>query len=171
MTGGPTETGRDLRRRRWLGIGLAVSLGLNLLLIGFVVARAVYPVPRMLGPHMTLYHAAEELSPESRDIVRRVMKARSDDFHAHVRGLKQERRRLNELMMTERLDEAAVAQSLREIRRHNAAIQEEIHAATLEIARQLSADERKRLNLRLGEYWRKHKKTRGMHREEGAEAR
>lgn len=152
------QTGRARRMK----ILLILSLALNLLLISFVAGRALFPEPRLVGPHVALHHATEELSPEAQEIVRKTMKAHGKDLRAHVRELRREKARLQELLAAEPLDETAIAGVLDEIRHHNGAIQEEIHKATLEIARQLPAEERQHLNLRWGEHLRKHKYKRDM---------
>lgn len=152
-------------RARHMKLLLILSLALNLLLISFVAGRALFPEPRLVGPHVALHHATEELSPQAQEIVRNTMKAHGKDLRAHVRELRREKARLQELLAADPLDEAAVAEALHEIHRHNGAIQEEIHKATLEIARQLSAEERQHLNLRWSEHLRKHRREMpGEHR-------
>lgn len=155
----PQIEGRDARPQ-WMKIALILSVALNLLLVSFVAGRVLFPEPRLVGPHVALHHATEELSPEAQEIVRQTMRAHRQELRAHVRALRGEKAALQELLGAEPLDEAAIAAVLREIRRHNGAIQEEIHAATLEIARQLPPEERQHLNLRWGEHLRKHKHRR-----------
>ncbi|HEY8351963.1 MAG TPA: periplasmic heavy metal sensor [Sphingomonadales bacterium] len=151
-----TGNGKPMR------IVLVLSLALNLLLLGFLAARALFPEPRLVGPHVALHHAMEELSPEAQEVVRNTMRAHGKNLRAHMRELRQAKAELQDLLGTDPLDEAAVADVLRQIRRHNGAIQEEIHEATLEIARELPVDERRHLNLRWGEHIRKHEHRREL---------
>lgn len=161
------ETGRT----KTMKIALILSLALNLLLISFVAGRALFPEPRLVGPHVALHHATEELSPEAQELVRSTMRAHGQDLRAHMRELRREKARLQEILAADPLDEAALTAVLQEIRQHNGAIQEEIHEATLEIARQLPPEERQHLNLRWGEHLRKHRYKRDMAGEQDTRSR
>lgn len=135
-------------KRRWFGFALAASLAVNVLLLGFVIGQAMHPGGRPFGPYMTMREASKALSPEGRDIVKGVLDTHSAEFRAKVKALKAEKRNLITLLTAKEFDELAVTESLAHIRDLNFALQTDIHATIIEIARALPAEERQKFNLK-----------------------
>lgn len=131
---------------RWaLLASLAVNLFLGGLLIGHVYSD---DIAHFFKHRREVNYVVRDLSPQSQTIVRDVLEAHSDRMHALWHELKEQRRKLKGLLDQPRVDEAAAQATFAEMRRIDGLIQAEFHAATLEIARQLPVEERRKLNLR-----------------------
>lgn len=141
--------GRVTRR---IAIALAVSVGLNLFLGGMIasawIAKRTYE-PRGnqtagLAGSFDLRGGIAELDPSSRDIVRQVRVRHGETLRQAGRDMRQARRAVQQVLMADQIDRAALDRALAEMRRSMDAAQVEMHAALADIATALEPDERRR---------------------------
>jgi uncharacterized membrane protein len=123
-------------------IALVVSVGINLFLVGFIVARGFgqpRPPPRGPGP----FHAREMFdvgrSPEMRERFRQ----QKDELRPKHRALREARKELERALLAEPYDRARVEASLADLRRGTTALQEGMHEALLDIASDLEPERRR----------------------------
>ncbi len=145
------------QKSRWTRPLLIGSIVLNLFLIGLIGGHMFMreagrsDAGRPDNGQRGMRHMSEDLSDSGRATIKQVMDNHAEDIRALWRLLRDQRVILSDQLAADQLDDAAIATTLNEIRRIDSAIQEQFHAATLEIAHQLPAEERRKLNLR----WRK----------------
>jgi len=132
-----------------LTIGLVISLGLNLLIIGFIAARATDHHWRP-GPDFSVGTIAEQLSPESRDALRESMRAHRDDIRAGFRGMRDARRQVRDLLTAEDFNRDAVDQAFADVRAQHDRIQIAMQQAFIDAASQMPREDREHL-ARMGE--------------------
>ena len=70
------------RKMKWLITGLCVSVALNLLTLGYVVARVAY------HPAWTMHETMERLTPESRDVLKEAFESEKDTVKEKVMVLR-----------------------------------------------------------------------------------
>lgn len=141
-----TEQGSKKRSLlKWLLVSLTVNLFLGGILAGHIYSRGFQ---HLISPQRPAPHMMRDLSPDSRHIVHDVFKGHSARVKALARELREEREDLQQLFGTEPFDEERARLLLAEIGRLDGLVQAEMHAATIEIARQLPAEERHKLNVR-----------------------
>lgn len=153
---------------RGVMIALAVSLGLNFLIAGYVLHDVIDSDPPSPPPAADmrggfnnpggLMRVAGALPPESRRAFRRAIRAELPDMRTHHQEMRRLRGELRMLMEAEQWDEAAVAQKMEDIRnvqaRQRAAFDKALVSALgsisaedrellMEIARQRRAERRK----------------------------
>jgi len=134
-------------RNRWLLLALAASLGLNLVLAGFVVGRlsGPGPVPATLDPSVGMFRILPRL-PEPR---REALKPR---VREHFRALRDELRRMrsaqqgiNEALTAEPFAAEELTAALARFRAALLASQEQNHDLLVGIADDMSPAERRLL--------------------------
>jgi len=138
-----------------LGIALAVSLAVNLLAAGFLVSRALHlhrfppPAPQgapfdegpFLGPRGLLGQAGSRNAPR----VREVMRAHAGELRQGRAELHAKREAVEAALRAEPFDAAALERALGELRASTNAAQERMHAAMVDLAKKLPAEERRAL--------------------------
>ncbi|MDT0636211.1 periplasmic heavy metal sensor [Spectribacter hydrogenoxidans] len=137
-----------LSRRGRLGVGLllAVSLALNLVIAGVVVGRLVSDGPRHHGPHM-LRGVPEAARPALRD----AFKAHRDDIREHIHGIREARAHIADRIAADPLDEAALEAAFDELARRTDAMQALTHRIVIETAQSLPPDVREGWRAEWGE--------------------
>ena len=162
---------------RGITIILAVSLGLNFFLAGYLakgwLSPGNPPPPPMedsfkgFDHPRGLWRMAESLAPEQRDAMRRAFKEQLPDMRDHYKQMRALRDDMRALVEAEAWDGAAVAAKMAEIRALRTQQQEAFDAAFLSAVGELPGDDRKRLielsEERRGE-WRK--RRHGKHKPE-----
>lgn len=131
--------------------GLSLSLMLNLLVVGFVAGRMAYGPHRPGGAGFSLDRMTARLAPESRDVVRAVIKEHHDEIASSVRAMHKARRAVREAMTADEMDSAAANTAFANLRKASAGMQTAIQGAMIEVAAMLPADERAKL-VRRGEH-------------------
>ena len=142
-----------------LSIALAVSIALNLFGAGFLVSRMLHPrhpptlAPMLgtddeqrgnpfMGPHGLLGSGAE---PHLVPHVREVMRAHGDGLRQDRGALRERRRAVEDALRAEPVDAAALSQALGSLRQSTLSAQERMHTALVDLAKQLPAEDRKKL--------------------------
>ncbi len=139
------------RTVKWLIGGLSVSLMLNLLIVGFVAGRMAYGPHHPGGPGFSLDRMAARLAPESREVVKTVIKKHHDEISSAVRTMHKARQAVREAMTADELDSASANIAFANLRHASTAMQTAIQGAMIEVASRLPADERAKL-VRRGEH-------------------
>ncbi|MDA5194704.1 periplasmic heavy metal sensor [Govanella unica] len=144
---------------KWpLVASLAVNLFLGGILIGHVYSEGLSHFFKQSRPtpYMT-----QDLSPDARAVAKTVFAAHAPRVHELWKELREERKILQNRFSAEDFDEAEAQKALAEMGRLDSLIQAEFHKATLEIARQLPPEERRKLNLRWKREQREHHPGKG----------
>lgn len=119
-------TGSDKRK-----YALFASAALNVFLVGAI------------GSH--LWARSHHRDAEGRPHVGRFLAEHRGDMKESRRAMRDARRRVQEVLTAEQLDEAALRDALKELRGSSAAAQERMHGALVESASKLSVGEREDL--------------------------
>ncbi len=136
------------RASRWLLAGLAVSLALNLVLLGFVGARVL--------AQFTQSHAAPDpahgfsrllgfLPPERRAELRPILRGYVHDLRAEGRGLRAAHHELQRALRADVLDAAALERALSKVRAGMDSARGATHVRLEALAAELSLAERTEL--------------------------
>ncbi|MEM1307025.1 MAG: periplasmic heavy metal sensor, partial [Pseudomonadota bacterium] len=143
-TAGDTEPGR--KRSRWVWIALALSLAVNLLVVGFAVGAAYrlrgWDTDQRVTP---IQMFLRDLSAEKRARLRPLLQQRRQMLGAARREARAERRKLRQILRADTFDQAAFDAQRR---RHLDAFQKfyEARFANVEdMMAGLTAEERRRL--------------------------
>jgi len=132
----------------WLQKALIVSLGLNLFLAGFLLAKGLQP--GTIGPRpepltVNLSGLPQDIPPELRESL-------EDNFRKHSRevsmiygDLIEARIVAREALQQEQLDEVALENALAEVRELQIKIQGPLHEALIDAAKELDAEMRREL--------------------------
>jgi len=135
-----------MNKYRWLVVALAVSVTVNLIVLGFLAGHfyaGSKPRP-MFDPALGVREHARFLSRERREELRPVF----DEFRAVAKSLRRMRgiqHRLYEAAATEPFERERLQGVLAEFRGHLLASQEVSHAAVVELMQSLTPEERKQL--------------------------
>lgn len=143
--GSSNRTWQTRRTLRWIGGALALSLAINLFAGGYMIGRFVNDPDQFRGPHPRFYQMARDLSPEGKAVVKAVVQEHLKPLRKDMAEMRALRDKVQGLLLTEEMDLAELEATLNQMRQHNSAVQDGIHRATLDVARQLPADERGKL--------------------------
>ena len=100
------------RKMKWLITGLCVSVGLNLLVLGFLGARMIYDPPVAYS----MARMMDRLSPESRDILKDAFKENKDVLGDQLKAVHQSHKRIAKLLGAEELDDPALQDAFASLR-------------------------------------------------------
>ncbi len=139
---------------RGIAIVLAVSLGLNFFMAGFLlhdVIRPPSPPPPLAGDFRGLNNprgligAAMALPPETRRAFRRSFQERLPDMRIQHREMRSKREELRALVEADEWDADAVAAKMEEIRMLHARQREAFDKAFVDAVGSLSGEDRRRM--------------------------
>lgn len=137
---------------KWLGAGLMGSLLLNFFLVFIlvrVISHTVGDAPDrhygMHGPDFTVGRLTESLAPESKDVVRNMLKSRRSAMRENFAAMRDARGTLEQVLTEEDLDVDALESAFADVRAVHLRIQKTIHTAITEAASTLPHDERVKL--------------------------
>jgi uncharacterized membrane protein len=130
--------------RKWMLVALAISVGINLALAGFMAGRVIEPrfVPPRLDPALAFFPAVRQLPEARRDVLRPIMRAEFGSARPNMRRMIAAQRAINDALTAEPYSENALAAALAEFRGALLASQEDSHAALVRLAGALTQDER-----------------------------
>lgn len=138
-------------KRRWLGILLVLSLGLNLFFASMMVGRWFGHGPGGPGggPGMRMLEQMERAGDDLPEADRAAFRARLDALRPAmeqgVQKMRGARDRLREVLSAPTLDEAAFTAAQDEMQRSVDTMQENMRALVLEAARALPPERRREL--------------------------
>ena len=133
------------RTVKWLITGLCVSLGLNLLVVGFTAAR--FMNPGGMPPHMrfSMERMVARLSEDSQQILRDAFAEQRKPIGDRMRAMHDGHSDLVSLLAAEELDTAALNHAFANQRQKSLELQEALQAAIIQVAQQLAPEERVKL--------------------------
>lgn len=126
-----------------LAIFLAVSVGLNLFLLGVFSAR-LFHRGAPPAPPPALFHAGEAPEPD-RTRMMGALKEHRDELRAQWHKTRDARRHVHEALTKEPFDAAELERRLGELRQETVRSQEVLHEALVSAAKEASPRERRRL--------------------------
>lgn len=131
------------KREKTLIWGLLVSIGLNLFLLGFMVARAAKHTPPR--PNAVGFDGAEGQRSKVPKAVRESLKRRQAELRPSQTSLREARREVRDALNTEPLDTARLEKALAQLRESSATLQVESHRVLLDAAQHLNPEQRRGL--------------------------
>ncbi len=149
MSWGPSEQmDTPQRRRKPFVIGLALSIALNVFLVGVIGAHLLHS--RREPPHVSpidkmLTRAHDNLSPEDAATMQRIIEQSRPDLMRYEQETKEAHARANAILRTEPFDAAAYIAALGESRSHRRAFEMQMEQSFVAAAQAISPDGRRRL--------------------------
>src|SRR4051812_25629325 len=143
-----TTKATPMRTSRWLIAGLVASLVVNLLLIGFVVGRmSGFGAPPAFGPDPTagFFRMLGFLSDERRAAVTPELRKHMGEMIPVLRKMRADQRTVFDALTADPFDSGALENALADLRTNLTAAQVASHRSFVELAKQLTLDERKQL--------------------------
>lgn len=136
------------RTTRRLGLALAISVGINLFVVGAATShwlrRSEGPAPVRDGGRF-LFRSTERLSEPGRAKVRSIMKRHRSDLAPRRRAMRQAQKDVQAALGAEPFDRARLDRGLEQLRKETSRAQRELHTALGEAAAQLGPEDRKHL--------------------------
>jgi uncharacterized membrane protein len=136
-----------MRSSKWLVGAFAVSLALNLALIGFVAGRASVAGYRHLAPDPSLgaFRMVRQLPEERRQALRPLMREHFRDLRPKLQQLQAVQTKVRDALDADPFEPAALERALGEFRAALLATQEHSHRGLVQLAANLTRDERRQL--------------------------
>lgn len=130
--------------RNWLVIGLIVSLAVNLALAGFVVGQMSRPgpVPAALDPSLSLFRVLREMPEPRRESFRSTVKEHFRTLRGDIRRIRAAQRGIEQALAREPFEAEALETALAAFRVALLNGQEDNHEVLVEVATQMTAEER-----------------------------
>ena len=143
-----------MTRSRWMNVALLISIGLNVLILGFVIGRGL-PTSDHSAPHSA---AGDRLDPtagyfrvfhnwpeDRRESFRPVLRKHMTGMRNHFREITSLHHEIQKALNAEPFDPEALTTALEKLRAHLLISQEKTHTSLIEIAKTMPLDERQRL--------------------------
>ncbi len=135
-----------------LSIALLISGGINLFLIGFGVSQwlshrgqsRMEAEPRV-GPPSRLFHAEAVFGADADPKFRRFLGKHREQLRPQRRALRRARRKVDEALTAKVFEREELERALAELRKQTGSTQVSLHAALVDLASQLTYEERRRL--------------------------
>ena len=136
-----------MRNRRWLILGLIVSVAINLGLAGFVAGQMSRPgpVPAVLDPSLSLFRVLREMPEPRREAFRPTVREHFRSLRGDIRRMRAAQRGIDQALSTEPFDAEDLAGALGEFRSALLDGQEDNHEVLVQVARQMTSEERRML--------------------------
>ncbi len=133
------------RTVKWLITGLCISVGLNLLVVGFSAAR--FMGHGGMPPHMqfSMERMVGRLSDDSQQILRKAVAEQRKPIGEKMRAMRDGHLELVSLLGAEELDRDALDQAFANQRQKSGELQAALQAAIIDVAEQLDPEERVKL--------------------------
>lgn len=145
-----------------LAVALALSLGLNLFLLGFWAARAWHKSHGPKRGDLTagglphLFYAAKAFNDPQHPKLQRVIQSHKSKLLPRRQAVRKARREVDEALQADPFDKARLEAALANLRKETQTTQSELHSALLDLASEMTPEQRQeldQLNRRRG--WRK----------------
>lgn len=140
-----------LQKTTILSIALLLSLSVNIGLASFMAGHkaADVGVAATQAPRPTAGAAFAEVlksaPPEQRQALRKIVAQRRPELRQAVLALQEQRRAVAAMVQDDRLDQAALANALSQLRARTTAAQEAGHQLLMDLVPHLSAEQRREL--------------------------
>jgi len=132
------------RKMKWLITGLCVSVGLNLLVAGIIIARVTMgPMFGMGQVHID--RMMGRLSEPAQDVLRGAMRDNRPILRNHMYDLHKSHKNVTRLLAEEALDEDALNEAFAQLRQTNEEIQATLQTVIISVAQDLPPEERVKL--------------------------
>ncbi len=131
-----------MTRMRWLQLVLVISLAINLLVAGALVGRLRDREP-------PLGWAVQQLDPETRAVLRPLMRQRIGTTFKMRRAMRSAQGRIRDIIEQEPLDEQALALELAQLREISVRYQASMHETAIDVLAELTPEQRLRVARRL----------------------
>jgi uncharacterized membrane protein len=138
------------RERRWI-VGLAIvatlSLALNLVVAGIVIAHRSDPPPPPfnLGSPGVIEQMFRDLSPEGRAVMLESMRDGRKELRDSFKALREMKREIKHIIEADTVDQVALTAALDRLAALTTAVQTRLQQAFIEGVVKLSIEDRKRL--------------------------
>jgi uncharacterized membrane protein len=134
-------------RNKWLIGGLAASLIVNLLLVGFVIGRMTPGIAMPMRPDPTMgIHRMIDFLPEARrDEIKGMLRSDGRSIRPQLRELRQVHRRIREAVAADPFVRADLEKALADLRERLGSTQVSAHESFVDVVSQLTPQERARL--------------------------
>jgi len=134
-------------RNKWLIGGLATSLIVNLLLVGFVVGRMTpgMAMPMRPDPTMGIYRMIDFLPEARRDEIKGMLRNAGRSIRPQLRELRAVHRRIREAVMADPFVRADLENALSDLRERLGSTQVSAHQSFVDVVSQLTPEERAQL--------------------------
>jgi uncharacterized membrane protein len=128
-------------------VGLVVSLGANIALIGFLAGRASTfdPRPHGVDPTLGIARMLPELPEARRKALRPLVRAHMRSVRPSIREIRHAQQALGTAILADPFDREALESALAAFREHLAQSQVASHAAFVGLVEKLTPDERRLL--------------------------
>jgi uncharacterized membrane protein len=133
---------------KWIRVALVASLGANIFLGGFVAARMLGPKQPHLAPEivgLNLRGLPRDLPSEVREELEDSMRSYRREIRHAYREYRDQQRKINRLLVEERLNEPAIAEAHEQLRSLNAQIQGPIQRALIDAMKEMDAETRRQI--------------------------
>lgn len=135
-----------MRNRKWLVIGLIVSVAVNLALAGFVAGKmSGSDRPAMLDPSLSLFRVLRELPDPRRDEFRPVLHEHFRLLRGDIRRLRQAQRGIDAALAREPFEPESLARALQDFRSALLDTQQKNHRMLVDVSASMTAGERQML--------------------------
>lgn len=136
-----------MRNRKWLVMGLVISVAVNLVLAGFVAGDHMSrgPVPGMLDPSLSMFRVLRQLPDERREEIRPVVREHFRSMRGDLHRIRQAQRGINEALEQEPFDPKVLNDALADFRAALLDGQQENHLVLVRVATAMTAEERQAL--------------------------
>lgn len=134
-----------LKAKPWAVLAM-ISLALNLFLGGLVLGKVLRPdrPPAHMGP-ISLFRASKELDPKSQELVDKVRDKHGDEIRERMGRTMTARTRAIDALCAEQFDEAAVRDTFDAFRKESDGAHDAMFASLVEVAKQMTPEQRKAL--------------------------
>ena len=135
-----------MKTNRYLMLGLALSLAINLALVGFLAGRASNDMgTQRLDPMMGMRVLFRDLADDRREVLMPHFREYFRTLRPRFRGIRGAQAELHEVILGDPLDEKALAATLMQVNAHFSESQANSQEALVALITALSHDERRRL--------------------------
>jgi uncharacterized membrane protein len=139
---------------RWTKILLVISLTVNLLFIGVVLGRisSGAPLARPFPPH--LGWVLRSVDQDTRQSLEPQLREHARHSRPMRKKLRESQQAVNELLLQDPLDHAALASRLDELRKYSSEAQKEMHTSLIAVMAELDPEQRSHVMNFLNRNWR-----------------
>lgn len=148
----PSSSPRSLWPRPiWLSLALVLSLGINILILGFAMGRHTSlgglekPIAEHLDPTAGYFRALRSWPQERRDSFRPLLREHMQGMRIHFREVPLLHQDIHKALTTSPFEPVVLQNALKKLRDHIQISQTKTHTSLIELAKTMTDKERHRL--------------------------